>query len=237
MTNDLERLQIEYEERERRLKDSDRYLSSNPAHVFITGQLHKRTFDLLREHEINDLTTLSILEVGCGYGGIMEAYLHHGANTANVFGVDLLFNRLRLGRKNHSEFSMVNADGQVLPFPSGQFNLVLQYTAFSSVLDDDIRKKMAREMLRVIHPEGMILWYDFWLNPLNRQTRGIRPAEIRQLFPDCAFDFHKITLAPPLTRRLVPSLSRLARFLEGLSIFNTHYLVVISPKNGKQFAI
>jgi hypothetical protein len=49
----------------------------------------------------------------------------------------------------------------------------------------------------------MILRYDFRLNPTNPQTRGIRPKEIKRLFPGCAFEFHKITLAPPLARRII----------------------------------
>jgi hypothetical protein len=36
-----------------------------------------------------------------------------------------------------------------------------------------------------------------WLNPTNPQTRGIRPAEIRRLFPDCKYHFERITLTPP----------------------------------------
>jgi len=84
-------------------------------------------------------------------------------------------------------------------------------------------------MLRVLKPNGIILWYDFWLNPTNPQTRGIRPKEIRELFPNCNFEFHKITLAPPIARRIVPLSWGLALFLEGLKIFNSHYLVVIRP--------
>jgi hypothetical protein len=107
----------------------------------------------------------------------------------------------------------------------------LQYTALSSILDPRIRQNVARDMLRVLKPEGILLWYDFWLNPTNPQTRGIRPAEIRELFPACNYEFHKITLAPPLARRIVPFSWGLALFLEGLRIFNSHYLAVISPKN------
>ena len=75
----------------------------------------------------------------------------------------------------------------------------------------------------------MILSYDFWLNPTNPQTRGIRPAEIKQLFPNCHYEFHRITLAPPLARRLAPVSWGLCLFLESLKIFNTHYLVAIRP--------
>jgi hypothetical protein len=83
--------------------------------------------------------------------------------------------------------------------------------------------------LRVTRPTGLIIWYDFWLNPANPQTRGIRPAEIRRLFPKCLLRFHKITLAPPITRRLAPFAWGLCLFLESLKIFNTHYLVEIKP--------
>jgi hypothetical protein len=49
------------------------------------------------------------------------------------------------------------------------------------------------------------------------------------LFPNCTYEFHKITLAPPLARRIVPISWILALLLEKLKIFNTHYLVAIRP--------
>jgi len=58
------------------------------------------------------------------------------------------------------------------------------------------------------------------------------------LFPGCAFEFHKITLAPPLARRVVPVSWGLAYGLERLKIFNsvpfgdTHYLVAIRQRTG-----
>ena len=90
-----------------------------------------------------------------------------------------------------------------------------------------MKTNLAREMLRVLRPRGLILWYDFWLNPTNPQTRGIRPAEIRQLFPGCRYRFRRITLAPPLARRILPLSWTLAMVLEKAKLFNTHYLVII----------
>ena len=85
-------------------------------------------------------------------------------------------------------------------------------------------------MVRVLKkPRGLILWYDFWWNPANDQTRGIRPAEIRRLFPDCRFHFSRITLAPPLSRRLAPLSRTLTHLLENLKMFNTHFLAAIQP--------
>ena len=111
-------------------------------------------------------------------------------------------------------------------------------TAISSILDSEIRRNICADMLRVLRspdpasgkPGGLILWYDFWLNPTNPQTRGVRflltiyhlPFTIYcSLFPNCHYEFHRITLAPPLARRVVPVSWILAYGLERLKIFNS----------------
>jgi len=56
------------------------------------------------------------------------------------------------------------------------------------------------------------------------------------LFPNCLYEFHRITLAPPIARKLAPISWGLCLLLEGLKIFNiipfgdTHYLAAIRPK-------
>jgi hypothetical protein len=82
-------------------------------------------------------------------------------------------------------------------------------------------------MLRVVKPNGLILSYDFWWNPTNRQTRGLRPRELREAFPGCRCTFERITLAPPVARRLAPFAWGLCLLLESLKLFNTHYLAAI----------
>ena len=97
----------------------------------------------------------------------------------------------------------------------------------------ELMVRMAREMLRVLKPDGLILWYDFWLNPTNRQTRGIRPREVKALFPNCHFKFRRITLAPPIARRLAGWTWGACLLLEWLRLFNTHYLVAIQSQSEK----
>jgi hypothetical protein len=105
-----------------------------------------------------------------------------------------------------------------------------QFTAFSSILEMSVKESMASEMLRVLKDDGVIVWYDFWWNPTNQQTAGIQLKEIRHLFPGCQFSWKKITLAPPITRRIVPLSWSFALFLESLKVFNTHNLVLIQKQ-------
>lgn len=162
-------------------------------------------------------------------GGLLTEYLGFGAWPEYLYGVDLLFDRLVHAHHILPASKLVNADGQSLPFPPNAFDLVLQSTAISSILDPELRRRICADMLRVVKPSGLILSYDFWLNPTNPQTCGIPPSEIKRLFPDCEYEFHRITLAPPIARKLVPISWGLCSFLEGLGIFNTHYLSVIRP--------
>ena len=228
--DDIVRLREEYEDRKRRFAGSDVYSWFNQANLFAIHQRQRAVLVALKKNGYTDLAGLSVLEMGCGSGGVLAEYLGFGASPEKLHGVDLLLDRLLHAHHLLPGSGLANADGQSLPFPARSFDLVLQSTAISSILDAELRRKICPEMLRVLKPAGIILWYDFWLNPTNPQTRGIRPAEIRRLFPDCTYEFHKITLAPPIARRVVPFSWGLALFLEGLRIFNSHYLALISPK-------
>jgi ubiquinone/menaquinone biosynthesis C-methylase UbiE len=226
---DLARLRAEYAGRACRLDRAERYSLFNQAQLFAIQQRQRVLLKCLRSQGFYPLSGRPILEVGCGGGGVLLESLSFGATAAQLHGAELLFDRLQAAHQTLTNLPLACADGQNLPYAAHSFDLSMQLTVFSSILDDEVKTNLAREMLRVTRPDGMILWYDFWLNPTNPQTRGIRPAEIRCLFPNCNFEFHRITLAPPIARRVAPLAWGLALFLESLKIFNTHYLVAIRP--------
>ena len=56
-------------------------------------------------------------------------------------------------------------------------------------------------MVRVLTPDGFILWYDFHFdNPKNPNVRGVKKKEIISFFPNCTFDFTLTTLVLPIAR-------------------------------------
>ena len=228
--DDLDRLRREYARREQRLADSDIYSSFNPAHNFTLQGRGRETLALLRAAGYASLDDARILELGCGAGGVLLELLAYGASVERLHGVDLLPERVSAAHKALPHLPLAVADGQCLPYPAGAFDLVLAFTVFTSILDERIKQAMAHDLLRVVSkPRGTILWYDYWLNPTNRQTRGVAPAEIRDLFPGCTYTFRRITLAPPIARRLVPISQSAASLLEKLKLLNSHYLVAIRP--------
>lgn len=188
---------------------------------------HKKILDILNANLLLDLSDLDILEIGCGSGGVIREFVQFGAVPTKVVGVDLLLDRLEQATTDLKDCSWLNANGQFLPFRDATFELLLQFTAFSSILDPKVKMDMALEMLRVLKPGGSILWYDFTWNPTNSQTKGIGLKELKALFPGCALSHSRITLAPPLTRLLIQSSPRQVEWLSSLKMFNSHLLVWI----------
>jgi SAM-dependent methyltransferase len=219
----------DYASWERKPTGSHAYSPFNPAQLFLLQQRQRTMLDLLDRHGFNPLAGKDILELGCGRGGVLHELLSYEASPKRLHGADLIIDRVREAHERLPHLPVICADGRQLPYEMDAFDLVLQYTVFSSVLDPGIRANIAQEMLRVLRPGGMIVWYDFWLNPTNPHTRGIRPTEIRKLFPWCNYDFRRVTLAPPITRQLAPRSWLACYLLESLRLFNTHYLVAIRP--------
>ena len=230
-TSDLDRLRIEYADRDRRITKKSNYSPFNLANLFFLQQRQRAILKVLRQRGFDPLEKRRILELGCGRGGVLLEFLSYGAAPELLHGTDLLLRRVKDARRLLPHVGITCADGQHLPYQSGSFDLVLQHTVFSSILDDHVRASLALEMIRVLQkPGGVILWYDFWLNPTNPHTRGIRIAEVKRLFPSCRVEVHSLTLAPPIARRVVRVSWSLALLLENLKVLNTHYLIVITPR-------
>lgn len=231
-SQDIQRLRGEYEARKNKYANSDKYSILDSAHNFFVQSRMRHLLTFLRKYNHDSLEPSNLLEIGCGSGGVLAEYLYLGISPENLFGIDLLLDRLKEAKSKLPASHIHNANAELLPFRKSSFDFVLQYTAFSSILDPSIKTNAAKEMIRVLKPGGVIIWYDFLLNPTNRQTQGIKPGEIKELFPHCNYDFHRITLAPPIARWLVPKSIIFSMLLEKLKLFNSHYLVAIHPKEG-----
>jgi hypothetical protein len=58
-------------------------------------------------------------------------------------------------------------------------------------------------------------------------VRGIAAREIQRLFPGCSVNLRRVTLAPPLTRRLASRSWLACSLLEAIPLLRTHFLGVI----------
>jgi len=177
-----------------------------------------------------------VLDVGCGAGGELARLMALGAQPYNLYGIDLLPDRIEAARQAHPDIHFSCGNAEHLDFPDAHFDLVLLFTVFSSILDDEMARNVAYEVRRVLKPGGAVLWYDFrYNNPSNPNVRGMTKRGIRLLFLGFDIWLRTITLLPPLARRLGPLTPVLYPVLAAVPPLRTHYLgLLVKPGDSKQ---
>jgi len=224
---EVERIKVAYQARERAGWDR-RYSFFDAANLLAIQARERRILRLLHQHGLTPLTGRRILDVGCGSGGELRNFLRWGAEPENLYGIDLLPERIERARYLSPNINFACGNAAKLPYPEAFFDLVTQFTVFTSILDQTMKQAIAAEMQRVLKPEGLILWYDFrYSNPANPNVRGVGRKEIEALFPACRRRLEVITLAPPLARKIAPHSGLACYLLEKIPFLCTHYLGVI----------
>jgi ubiquinone/menaquinone biosynthesis C-methylase UbiE len=174
---------------------------------------------------------LTIADIGCGKGLWLRKFSEWGVTAAGLYGLDVDPFRVAAARRLLPEACLVRADCQAIPFRSASFDVVTQFTLFTSLEDSACRQAAAREMLRLVRPGGWMIWHDFFApNPLNPKTRPVRGAEIRELFPGCEIFLERSTLVAPLARLVMRLSWPPAEALDRVRWLQTHYLGLIRRK-------
>jgi len=185
------------------------------------------TLAMLRDAGCAPLAGLRVLEIGCGRGRRLADYLRWDARAVDLFGVDVMPGFLADAKADYPALGLCLASGVALPFPNASFDIVMQSMVFTSILDMELRRRMADEMMRVTKRGGALLWYDFrYPSPHNAEVRPVGRRELNALFPGIEFRVRSVTLLPPLAR-LVAGLSFGAcRALEAVPALRSHYLAL-----------
>lgn len=171
---------------------------ANPGNRAMAEERQRMLTRLLQANGFLPLAGRRILDVGCGGGAVLASFRDLGAPSENLYGVDLLPERIIQAKKNFPDIHFQAGNAENLVFQNGYFDLVLLFTVFSSILDKRMARNVSQEVRGVLKPGGAVIWYDFiYNNPRNPQVRGLRLPAIRKLFPDFHLIMRKITLFPP----------------------------------------
>ncbi|GCF10080.1 class I SAM-dependent methyltransferase [Dictyobacter arantiisoli] len=234
---ELARLEGEYTRRAHNNYYAERYSYFNEAALLHIHDLERHLLALLKKHGLTSLLDMKILDVGCGSGGYLRRFLDYGAVPSNLSGIDLMPPRIEQAKLLNPAIDWRVGSAHQLPYANESFDLVMSFVVFSSILDTALRQQIVEEMWRVRKPGGVILLYDFlYSNPHNAAVQGVSMRTMKELFARSAvrFDFRRITLAPPVSRMMVPHSYWLAHTLQQCRLFNTHMLGIISRDNEKE---
>jgi len=221
------RILEEYRRRAREI-DGDRYAVWQPDVAFTIAARTNCAVELLRTMNALPTAEAPCLEVGHGSLGWLGVLKGWGVREQCLHGIELDAGRTARARAAFPAADLRIGDACEMPWQDGLYRLVIASTVFTSILDDGVRRLLAREIVRVLAPGGALLWYDFaYNNPRNPNVRGIKPREVRELFPELRGPMRRVTLAPPIARAVAPRSLHLASVLEAMPFLRTHVLAIL----------
>jgi SAM-dependent methyltransferase len=228
---EMQRIKFAYAERDRTLTGTVKRDPANQGNQWLEREHRERLDQILETKLDKPLSECRILDVGCGYGSLLGWFHERGVPSENLFGIDLLPNRVGRARETYPEFTLLEGNSERLEFPDGSFDLVPVFTVFSSIIDLATARNVAQSIGRVLKDDGAVVWYDMrYPNPWNPHLRALTKGRIRELFPSFAFDLEPITVLPQLARRLGRSTDRTYPLLASISVLRSHYLGLLRPE-------
>jgi SAM-dependent methyltransferase len=172
------------------------------------------------------LRELKLVDVGCGYGGHLLDFLRLGFAPQNLTGVELLPERAAAARPRlPAAVHLHQGDASMAPLLECSQDIVFQSVVFSSLLDDGFQQELADRMWSWLRPGGGVLWYDFvHANPSNADVRAMPRKRIEALFPQGRLTTRRVTLAPPISRRVCRISPAAYGLFNTLPFLRTHLL-------------
>jgi SAM-dependent methyltransferase len=198
----------------------------NPSVYMCSQEKERALIRWIQWSKFAPLNDKKVLEVGCGTGGNLLQLIRLGFVPENLVGNELLEERARTARHCVPEATQILVgDASDLELAERSFDVVLQSTVFSSILDNNFQQKLAEKIWSLIKPGGGVLWYDFTFNnPKNPDVRGVSIRRVRELFPYGKIKVWRLTLAPPISRLITKIHPSLYTLFNMLPILRTHVL-------------
>jgi ubiquinone/menaquinone biosynthesis C-methylase UbiE len=132
-------------------------------HDFYMKVKAERLLGSARAH-LGDLSTRSVLDVGCGVG-LTDGHLV--GRFGEVHGVDVSEPMVLQARKNQPNVEYQVCDGNLLPYPDARFDVTFAICVLHHVPPSGF-DGFIREMARVTKPGGLLFVFEH--NPFNPLT-------------------------------------------------------------------
>lgn len=210
----------------RRPVNDSRYSFLAPSVLQSVQERQRHLLSLFNEKGLASLPEVMLVEIGCGSGGNLLELLRFGCSPQNLIGAELLPSRVEQARHIlPAALKIYQGDASTLDIAQSTQDIVLASTLFSSLLDHSFQHRMADVAWSWLRPGGAVLWYDFTFNnPRNTDVRGVPLKRIRELFPHGRIVARRITLAPPIARRVCCIHPSLYTIFNSLPLLRTHLL-------------
>ncbi len=142
--------------------DKDIYSIINPigfnGYINMEGVIYK-IFRFLLNKNI-DITSIKVLDVGCGSGTITRLLSEFTGNSNNILGIDLSEHRIKIARTisqniNYKSGDIVNSFNF-----DDRFDLITAFDVLMHLHTKELLDDALNNIYQNLNPNGFFIWYD-----------------------------------------------------------------------------
>ena len=131
---ELARIRAEYLRRRNEIAP-DYYGWQHPVNNFFFTQTARACIRVLTREGLFPLTGRKAADIGCGSGTWLLEFVQWGADPRDLSGIDLDDDRIAQARHRLPSADLRVGSAGDIPWASGTFDVVTQFTVLSSILD------------------------------------------------------------------------------------------------------
>jgi len=134
---------------------TDLYNPLNPSVYMAKQERERALIRLITEAGLTPVNNKRVLEVGCGSGSNILQLIELGFNPELIVANELLEERVQIARKRlPPDVQIIQGDASELKLAPNFFDIVLQSTVFTSLLDVSFQQKLANKIWELTKPGG-----------------------------------------------------------------------------------
>jgi len=146
-----------------KIHDQERYWDKVAEEKEFPTPFQLKKFERYVSREMNTL------DVGCGYGRILNELYTHGYK--NLIGIDYSQGMINRGLRLYPYLNLIKNDGDTIPFPDNEFDAVILLAVLTSSYKDDEQENLISEISRVLKDNGILYINDYLINQDERNIK------------------------------------------------------------------
>lgn len=152
-----------------------------------------RRFLQFFSQEKSSITELSLLDMGCGSGGMLEFFKTQGFLSAHLYGADFSATRIKRAVSKYPEMSFQQADVTELDLDKKGFDLITSFDLFSHLSTEEQIIQGLTKVHEHLDDKGIFLWYDIhsddhYSPPADAESWGFSKDQMIQLSEKAGFE-------------------------------------------------
>lgn len=179
------------------------YNMATPSCYLSSLEKSEHTLKILADNFGCNFISKKYLEVGCGTGTNLCNLISWGVQAENLYGNDVFEPSLNKAKERLPKEVKLQTGNFLDCNYNEKVDVIIFSTVLSFILDVNFQCACIKYAYDLLNEGGIILLYDFvYDNPKNKDVKGISLKPLIGLLPWKVVKFNRVTLAPPIARRL-----------------------------------